>query len=129
MVATSTALMVCMRFSAWSNTMEAGPSKTLSVTSMQSMPNVSGHLLPDDRLPVVEGRKAMHELGVSIAGHCHHLLRHAEGAEQPDALGPLLFWLPHGKPNIGVDEIRAWKCQAKIGFERELSADSHSLPQ
>ena len=36
-----TALMVCIRFSASSNTMEAGDSKTSSVTSMQSMPNFS----------------------------------------------------------------------------------------
>ncbi len=40
-VAAITALMVCMRFSASSNTMDCGPSKTSSVTSMQSMPNFS----------------------------------------------------------------------------------------
>jgi len=33
-----TALMVCSRFSAWSNTMEAGDSKTSSVTSRASRP-------------------------------------------------------------------------------------------
>src|SRR5690606_10871015 len=33
-VATSTALMVCMRFSAWSKVMHAGDSNTSSVTSM-----------------------------------------------------------------------------------------------
>ena len=40
-VAAITALMVCMRFSASSKTMDWGPSKTSSVTSMQSTPNFS----------------------------------------------------------------------------------------
>ena len=40
-VAAITALMVCMRFSASSNTMDRGPSNTPSVTSMQSRPNCS----------------------------------------------------------------------------------------
>ena len=40
-LAAMTALMVCRRFSASSKTMERGPSKTSSVTSMQSMPNFS----------------------------------------------------------------------------------------
>ena len=34
-----TALMVCNRFSAWSNTIECSDSKTSSVTSRPSMPN------------------------------------------------------------------------------------------
>ena len=37
-VATRIALMECMRFSAWSNTIEAGDSKTCSVTSMAEIP-------------------------------------------------------------------------------------------
>ena len=40
-VAAMTALMVCMRFSASSKTMEASLSKTSSVTSIQVMPNLS----------------------------------------------------------------------------------------
>ena len=40
-VAAITALMVCIRFSASSNTMDAGDSNTSLVTSMQSMPNFS----------------------------------------------------------------------------------------
>ena len=36
-----TAFMVCMRFSASSNTMDRALSNTSSVTSMQSMPNFS----------------------------------------------------------------------------------------
>ena len=39
-VATMAALMVCSRFSAWSNTMEAGDSKTSSVTSSASSPRL-----------------------------------------------------------------------------------------
>ena len=41
MVAAMTALMVCIRFSASSKTMEASLSKTSSVTSIQSIPNLS----------------------------------------------------------------------------------------
>ena len=37
-VATSTALIVCIRFSAWSNTIEAGDSNTSSVTSSSASP-------------------------------------------------------------------------------------------
>ena len=37
-VATMTALIVCMRFSAWSKTIEYGDSKTSSVTSSASIP-------------------------------------------------------------------------------------------
>jgi len=40
-VAAITALMVCIRFSASSKTMERSLSKTWSVTSIQSMPNLS----------------------------------------------------------------------------------------
>ena len=40
-VATMTALMVCIRFSAWSNTMEAADSKTSSVTSRAARPRRS----------------------------------------------------------------------------------------
>lgn len=45
-VAAMTALMVCMRFSASSKTMDWPPSKTSSVTSMQEMPNLSAICLP-----------------------------------------------------------------------------------
>src|SRR5690606_37332054 len=38
-VATRIALIVCILFSAWSNTTEAGESKTSSSTSMHPMPN------------------------------------------------------------------------------------------
>ena len=40
-VATRTALIVCIRFSAWSKTIEYGDSKTSSVTSSASSPNSS----------------------------------------------------------------------------------------
>ena len=40
-VATRMALIVCIRFSACSKTIDAGDSKTSSVTSMQSIPNFS----------------------------------------------------------------------------------------
>ena len=41
-----TALMVCMRFSASSKTLEAGLSKTSSVTSCSVMPNCSHYSAP-----------------------------------------------------------------------------------
>jgi hypothetical protein len=41
MVATIAAFIVCNRFSAWSNTMEAGDSKTSSVTSSAASPHLS----------------------------------------------------------------------------------------
>ena len=40
-VATRIDLMVCIRFSAWSKTIDALDSKTSSVTSIASMPNFS----------------------------------------------------------------------------------------
>ena len=40
-VAAITALMVCIRFSASSNTIDCGPSNTSSVTSIQGSPNLS----------------------------------------------------------------------------------------
>src|SRR5690554_1002425 len=45
-VATNTALMVCIRFSAWSNMIEAGLSNTSSVTSMAVRPNFCSISLP-----------------------------------------------------------------------------------
>ena len=38
--------MACMRFSAWSKTIEAGPSNTSSVTSMHVMPNACAISVP-----------------------------------------------------------------------------------
>ena len=45
-MAASTALMVCIRFSASSNTTDCGPSNTPLLTSMASLPNVSHFSLP-----------------------------------------------------------------------------------
>ena len=63
-----TALIVCIRFSAWSNTIERSDSKTSFVTSMPSSPNSLEHLLADLGLAVVERRQAVHELHVRVAG-------------------------------------------------------------
>ena len=60
MVATSTALIVCIRFSAWSKTIEAGDSKTSSVTSMQSMPKRLAISAPTSvSVPWKAGRQCM----------------------------------------------------------------------
>ena len=63
-----TALIVCIRFSASSKTSDAGDSKTSSVTSSAVHPELLEDLLADLRLGVVEGRQAVHELHVRVAG-------------------------------------------------------------
>ena len=67
-VATMTALIVCIRFSAWSQTIERSDSKTSFVTSMPVEAEALEHLLADLRVAVVEGRQAVHELHRRIAG-------------------------------------------------------------
>ena len=63
-----TALMVCIRFSAWSNTIECSDSKTSSVTSSSASPVLREQLLADRGLPVVEGGQAVHEPHVGVPG-------------------------------------------------------------
>ena len=63
-----TALIVCIRFSAWSKTMECSDSKTSSVTSSAVEPGLLEELLADLGLAVVEGGQAVHELHVRVAG-------------------------------------------------------------
>ena len=70
-----TALMVCMRFSASSKTIDASDSKTSSVTSSAVMPNLASSLLADLGVGVVEGGQAVHELDVRVAGRRHRLRR------------------------------------------------------
>ena len=67
-VATMTALIVCIRFSAWSKTIERSDSKTSSVTSRPSSPKLLEDLLADLGVAVVEGRQAVHELHRRVAG-------------------------------------------------------------
>ena len=64
-----------MRFSAWSNTIEAGPSNTLLGHLHAVDAERLRDLRPDRRLRVVEGRQAVHELGVRIAGLAHDVAR------------------------------------------------------
>ena len=63
-----TALIVCIRFSAWSKTIERSDSKTSSVTSRPSSPNSLEDLLAHLGVAVVERRQAVHELDVRVAG-------------------------------------------------------------
>ena len=79
-VATSSALIVCRRFSAWSNTMLAGDSNTSPVTSRPvAHPGVLHHLPADDRVRVVERRQAVHELRLRVAGRAEQRRVHLVG--------------------------------------------------
>jgi hypothetical protein len=69
---------------------------------MQSMPNSRAISGPDPGLGVMEGRQAVHELGMRVAGSRHHLLGHAVGFEQAYALRPFLLRLAHRQPNVGA---------------------------
>ncbi len=113
------ALMVCSRFSAWSNTMEAGDSKTSSVTSSASDPALVVDLLPDLGLGVVQRGQAVHELHRGVPGGRHRLRVHLVGQQRVDAGVPLLGRLPHGQPHVGVQVVRA-----RHG-RRDLVGDRH----
>ena len=87
--------------------MEAGDSKTSSVTSMQSIPKRWAMSAPTVGVRVVERRQAVHELGRRLAGRLHHLAGDPVGREQLDAFAPVRFVLAHGEPDVGVDEVGA----------------------
>ena len=101
------ALMVCIRFSAWSNTIGAVDSNTSSVTSIPSMPKRLVDLLADLGLAVVERGQAVHELHGWIAGRARSvgvdLVRHQE----LDPLVPDRLGLAHRDPDVGVEEVDA----------------------
>ena len=83
------ALMVWSRFSAWSKTIEAGDSKTSSVTSRAVEAPLVVHLAADLGLGVVQGGQAVHELHLRVAGRLHELGVDLVGQEQLDPLAPL----------------------------------------
>ena len=72
--------MACMRFSAWSKTIEDSPSNTSSVTSMHVMPNFCA--ISDRGSRVVECRQAVHELHVRIASLEQALVRNTKGLKE-----------------------------------------------
>ena len=102
-----TALIVCMRFSASSKTIDAGDSKTSSVTSSAVHAELLVDLLADLRVRVVERRQAVHELDVGVAGERHRLRVDLVGHEQLDALGPDLVGLAHRDPDVGEQDVAA----------------------
>ena len=71
MMATMAALMVWSRFSASSKTIEAGDSKTSSVTSRASRWYSSSRLAAELGVGVVQGRQAVHELRCRVPGRLH----------------------------------------------------------
>jgi hypothetical protein len=99
--------MVCMRFSAWSKTIEAGPSNTSSVTLHARDTERLRDLSSDRGFRIVECRQAVHELDVGIAGLAQALARDTKELKQADALSPLVLGLAHRQPHVGIDEISA----------------------
>ena len=107
-VATRTALIVCIRFSAWSNTIDAGRLEDLVGDLHLGDAEVLEHLLADLGVPVVERRQAVHELrvaGLPVAAIARRvdLVRR----EQLDALRPDLLGLAHRDPHVGVQVVGA----------------------
>src|SRR5262249_37870784 len=107
MVATIAALMVCSRFSAWSNTTEAGDSKTSSVTSSRAGPRLSIDWRADPGLGFVRGGRAVLDLPLRVPGGRHSLRVPLVGQQLVDPLTPLIGGLPHRQPHVGVQVVRA----------------------
>ncbi len=112
-VAAMTALIVCMRFSASWKTMDCGPLKTSSVTSMASRLTFLAHLLAHGGLVVVVGGQAVHEHGG--LGLRHQLGVDLIGGQGVDALGPDFHRLAHADPHVGVDDIRTGHSVGVLG--------------
>ena len=117
-----TALMVCIRFSAWSKTIECLDSKTSSVTSSASSPVFWKSSSPTSVSPVVEGRQAVHELDVRVAGLVEQRSVDLVGQQQVDALLPRLLGLTHGDPDVGVDEVDAVHARPEVVGVRDPGA-------
>ena len=66
-----TALIVCIRFSAWSNTIERRRLEDLVGDLHPVEAELLEDLLADLGLAVVEGRQAVHELDARVAGRRH----------------------------------------------------------
>ena len=108
-VATSSALIVCRRFSAWSNTMLAERLEDL-VGDLEAVGHAGAlhDLPPDGGVRVVVRGQAVHELGARVPG------RFAAGRRSPgtaassaDPLVPHVLRLAHRHPDVGVHEVDA----------------------
>ena len=87
-VATMTALIVCIRFSAWSNTIDRSDSKTSFGDLEPVEAELLEDLLADLGVAVVERRQAVHELHLRVAGLRHQLGVDLVRLEQLDPLVP-----------------------------------------
>ena len=107
-VATRTALIVCIRFSASSKTTECADSKTSSVTSSESRPWLLVDLAADlgARGRGRPGRQCRN-LTSGVAGGPQDVHGHGVRRERRDALVPDLLGLTHGDPDVGGDEVGA----------------------
>lgn len=121
-VATITALMVCMRFSAWSNTMLAADSKTSSVTSIPPCrPNSSAIFLPS---VVWSSWNAAGSGGIwpqgyqSTASSCCSPDNHAA----MQCVQPIFLCFTHRHPYIGIDKVSTFNSFSYIFRQRNIPA-------
>src|SRR5690349_19930489 len=81
-------------------------------TALWAVDDVGGNLLASVRRQAVEKdrllRRLLHELRV------HRVLREGSGALL------LLLLLPHRRPDVGVDDIRAIRCFHRITYHTHL---------
>ena len=118
-VATITALIVCIRFSAWSKTIDRSDSNTSFVTSIPSMPNLSKMSSPTFvSRSWNAGRQCMNftfGLPVRLDEFGVDLVR----LEELDPLVPDVGILAHRDPYVRVEEVDAADPFVNISRERE----------
>jgi hypothetical protein len=103
------ALIVCIRFSAWSNTIECRGLEDL-VGDLEGVPSPVAwrtDALPDGGVPVVERGQAVHELDVRVARGFHRVRVDLVGPAAARSARPTLLGLAHRDPDVGVDEVDA----------------------
>ena len=102
--------MVCIRFSASSNTFGVRERNTSSVTSRDIVAEL--HLaLGHGGVEVVEGGQAVQEDAVAVLGGLHHVAGDLVGGELLHALGDLVL-LAHGSPR--------YRCRERPAPEQSL---------
>ena len=114
--------MVCIRFSAWSKTTERVGLEDLVGDLELLEPELLVDLRPTAVLEVVEGRQAVQELHVRIAGGAQHVRVDRVGPERVDPLGPDLLGLAHRHPHVGVRRSRTADALGDVLGERDARA-------
>src|SRR4051794_10051013 len=85
-------------------------------------PEMRGEVGADLRVGVVEGREAVHEPGVRVAGGTHRVRVDLVGPHLRDPLGPHLLGLAHRDPDVRVDEVDALHAFGDRVGQRDPSA-------